>query len=219
MKNNKGFALVEGLLVLVIVGMLTGIGWYVWNANNKTNDTLANTDAASSSVAKSAKKQSAAQNDDTKSWLLYESPTKEYKIRLADGWKLQRFSTSSNIYAWNASDINLKSGTQATVEQVEGGRDGGNIAFSLRVIGGDESPPVRTGTKQQSLKTNQGLDVEKYTYTQTTDPEGPGLQKGSTEYMYIVSKGSTMVTIYHDQAPTDPDNVALVEKVIKTLEI
>lgn len=62
MKNTKGFALVEGLLILVIVGMLAGIGWYVWNASNKTDGTLANTDAASSSsTAKSVKPSSFAE--------------------------------------------------------------------------------------------------------------------------------------------------------------
>ena len=52
MKKQSGFTLIEGLLILVIVGLLGGTGWYVWNAHNKANDTLTNADAANSSTAR-----------------------------------------------------------------------------------------------------------------------------------------------------------------------
>jgi Tfp pilus assembly major pilin PilA len=52
MKTQKGFTVVEGLLILVIIGLISFTGWYVWNAHNKTNNTLTNADAANSSVAK-----------------------------------------------------------------------------------------------------------------------------------------------------------------------
>jgi type II secretory pathway pseudopilin PulG len=48
--NQKGFALVEGLLILIIVGMLAGIGLYVWNANNSTTDSLDNLGSATNST-------------------------------------------------------------------------------------------------------------------------------------------------------------------------
>ena len=35
-KNQKGFSLVEGLLILVIVGLVGFVGWYVWQSKNKT---------------------------------------------------------------------------------------------------------------------------------------------------------------------------------------
>ncbi len=35
-KNQNGFSAVEGLLILVIVGLLGGVGWYVWQ--NKQDD-------------------------------------------------------------------------------------------------------------------------------------------------------------------------------------
>src|SRR6266700_3794862 len=57
MKNHKGFAIIEGLLILVIVGILGGTGWYVYNAHNKTTDSYTNADTANSSVAKYPKKQ------------------------------------------------------------------------------------------------------------------------------------------------------------------
>jgi type II secretory pathway pseudopilin PulG len=39
-KYQEGFSIVEGLLIVVIVGMLGGVGWYVWHANSQANRTL-----------------------------------------------------------------------------------------------------------------------------------------------------------------------------------
>lgn len=59
MKNNKGFAIIETLLIFLIIGIIGGTGWYVWNASNKTNDNLTNATKANSSVPKYNKKSSA----------------------------------------------------------------------------------------------------------------------------------------------------------------
>ncbi len=48
-KNLKGFALVESLLIFIIVGMIGGVGWYVWNSKKKTDSNFSNASAASSS--------------------------------------------------------------------------------------------------------------------------------------------------------------------------
>lgn len=41
--NEKGFGVVEGLLVVVIVALLGGAGFYVYNSNKKTSESLNNT--------------------------------------------------------------------------------------------------------------------------------------------------------------------------------
>jgi type II secretory pathway pseudopilin PulG len=58
MKNQKGFAVLEGLLVLIIIGMLAGIGWYVMRASKNTNNIL--NSASTSSTKSAAKKTSSA---------------------------------------------------------------------------------------------------------------------------------------------------------------
>lgn len=40
MKNQKGFTVVEGLLILVIVGLIGGVGWYVWDAKKESDKSL-----------------------------------------------------------------------------------------------------------------------------------------------------------------------------------
>jgi hypothetical protein len=42
-KNEKGFSVVEALLILVIVGLISFVGWYVWKSKNKASTHLINT--------------------------------------------------------------------------------------------------------------------------------------------------------------------------------
>jgi len=56
--NQKGFAAVETLLIVVIVGLLAGVGYYVWHTNQQTKATLdAASKVAQSSPAKTTKPQ------------------------------------------------------------------------------------------------------------------------------------------------------------------
>lgn len=52
-KNQKGFSVVEGLLIIVIAGLVAGVGWYVWQAR-KDNTTTANTQTPSPTSNNSA---------------------------------------------------------------------------------------------------------------------------------------------------------------------
>lgn len=55
MKNQKGFSAVEGLLILIIVAIVGGTGYFVVNAQKKTNTNLDNAAQSSQSVAKRSK--------------------------------------------------------------------------------------------------------------------------------------------------------------------
>jgi hypothetical protein len=41
-KNQNGFGVVEGLLTLVIIGILSGVGWYVWRTKNNADSIYKN---------------------------------------------------------------------------------------------------------------------------------------------------------------------------------
>lgn len=55
--NQKGFAAVEAILILVIVAMIAGVGYYVWHSNQQTKATLDEASkSAQNSLAKTTKK-------------------------------------------------------------------------------------------------------------------------------------------------------------------
>lgn len=84
MKNTKGFTLIEGLLILVIVGLLGGTGWYVWNARSKTNGTYNAANQANSAVTthKSASKSSTA--------VIISTNDKKVQLTLPSDWVVQK---------------------------------------------------------------------------------------------------------------------------------
>jgi Tfp pilus assembly protein PilE len=55
--NSKGFAVIEAILIVVIVGLLAGVGYYIWHTNQQTKATLdAAAKVAQSSPQKVTKK-------------------------------------------------------------------------------------------------------------------------------------------------------------------
>lgn len=64
-KNQKGFGAIEGLLILVIVGLIGFVGWYVFHAKTDTDKSLSS--AAASSAATSSTKQTTASSSQPKS--------------------------------------------------------------------------------------------------------------------------------------------------------
>ena len=79
MKKQFGFTALEGLLVLVIVGIVGFAGWYVYNANNKTQDSYANADNANTSTV-SAKK------DPAKDWQTVTANDKSFSFKMPKEW-------------------------------------------------------------------------------------------------------------------------------------
>lgn len=49
-KTQKGFAALEGLLILIIVAIIGGIGWYAYNSKTKTDKILSQADQISQST-------------------------------------------------------------------------------------------------------------------------------------------------------------------------
>lgn len=69
MKNQKGFTVVEALLIFIIVGILGGAGWYVYNSNQKTNDSLTKADSSSSETTSTENDKSCEQPGDWKEFI------------------------------------------------------------------------------------------------------------------------------------------------------
>jgi len=56
--NQKGFAILEGALILVIVGIIGFTGWFVWHSKQNTDKTLNDTSNSSQSNPSTGKKSS-----------------------------------------------------------------------------------------------------------------------------------------------------------------
>lgn len=215
-KNQKGFSAVEILIVLAVLLIVGGGGYFVWsraNTNKETPDTASNTQVESEEPTS----QENEQVDETASWLLYASKNNEYKIRLADGLTFLKVDDESPHLTIYTDSLTTKAGTKATVEEQQGGRDGVIGMYVNYFANGTETKGF--GDKQTSFKTNTGQNVDKYLYLQETEPEGIGLDKGGKEYTYYISSDSADLTVTYGIAPDGTEDVELVEKMVKTVEL
>ncbi len=80
--KQNGFAVVESILIILIIAMITGIGWYVWRSKQKTEQTLNDASRSlSSSPSKAAKKDTHSTIAQTKQYLVI----KEWNVRIPYG--------------------------------------------------------------------------------------------------------------------------------------
>src|SRR5689334_22132151 len=80
--TSQGFAALEALLIVVIVAILGGTGYYVYHANQKTSDTLnsASKDAQSSPQKKSSKV------DPIANWTAFTSTKGQFSLKYPSSW-------------------------------------------------------------------------------------------------------------------------------------
>jgi hypothetical protein len=219
LKRQSGFSAVAALLILVIVGIIGGTGWYVVQANNKATDTLDNAGLGTTAKAKKKKQTappSTTSTDETDKWFLYTSKNNEYKIRLADGLVFSGPFDDSYPFI-NTRDLNTKNGVPAKVIAPLGGSDN-PIGLFINFYSNATDAKVE-GNKQSGFTTKSGLNVDKYYLFQNSEPEGIGVPKGGKSYYYRIVKGGEALNVNYAVAPGAPDYYVLVEKMVKTVEL
>ncbi len=83
-KNQRGFGVVEGLLILVIVGLIGFVGWYVWHSKNNASSTYNSAaNAGSNTKPNSGTKSIAA--DPYAGWQSYSDSHVSFKY--PSGWQ------------------------------------------------------------------------------------------------------------------------------------
>ncbi len=96
--NAKGFSPLELILLVLIIGALGGVGYYVYNAQKKTTQTFSNTSKAAGEAQKSEKKQLSTETKPTKSEIAtatehsYVYGSHKLYYTPPAGWKLEEFA-------------------------------------------------------------------------------------------------------------------------------
>lgn len=83
MKSQKGFSVIEGLLILVIVGLLGGTGWYVWDSKKNSDKSL---NTAAQTEIKTGAGTKTGQKDPTADWTAYSNKPGEYSLKYPSTW-------------------------------------------------------------------------------------------------------------------------------------
>jgi hypothetical protein len=77
--NQKGFSVLEVSLILIIISMIGGTGYYVFQSRQKTNDNL-------SSTPSQVEQKSAPIETSTAGWQLAKSSAGQFSVKYPKGW-------------------------------------------------------------------------------------------------------------------------------------
>lgn len=148
-RYQKGFTVVEGLLIFVIVGVIGGVGWYVVNSKNKTNKT-------SNQISTPAPQPVSSVTSDINYLAIKEWGI---KLKLTETIKNATYNILDNK-AWlstkeldtNAECISYYKGGPGTSFQAI-------VQYSSTDVAPDESPTASETTVAQNAKQNPGKYV------------------------------------------------------------
>lgn len=77
-KTQKGFALIEGLLIILILAIIGFGGYYVWHSQKQTDNSLTQANQVS---------QSKTSSNAYVSWQTYADPAKIYSVKYPGDWE------------------------------------------------------------------------------------------------------------------------------------
>lgn len=129
MSNQRGFSVVQVVLLIVLLGVVSATGWFVWQSKNKTNDTLANTARSGTEPQKTEKKAETIQqeSDPTTDWVSYSNTKGVFKLKHPKTWvsasKPELCTDGLVLFGGNSASVGTcasDNGGQISISSVEG---------------------------------------------------------------------------------------------------
>lgn len=209
-KDQKGFTLIEGLLVVIALALVTGVGFYVINANkDKKDDTV-----TSASTSKTSEKTKSVA-DPTSDWAPYTSTSGKFSLKYPKAWAT---ATHPELCA---DGIFMLGGNSASVGKCASD-DFGQMTVtwrSDRAVCGDLNSDAWTQNSKETV-TASGVSGTRIVATAKAPGQGLGsVPEGTATVQYcFVNNGTTYIADY-TQLSTYPnvlnDFNTMVTKTLK----
>jgi hypothetical protein len=241
--NQKGFTILEALVIVLGVAIIAAVGWYVYQRQNKEGEpkqpAITNFEECKTAgypVAESYPEQCHANGQlyvnetPNKGWnTTAKSARGAFEVTFPDGLgEVLKPLGHDAFYVSGPNQPTIAMGGKTSIralEGLEGPAEGSPQLLSLEIIDAQESP--RGFGSEFTLK-NDGSSVtgKKYTYVYNRDePESAGhiyrRLKGDRNYEYIFSIGDgKLFRVYYAVYAADPqDNAQLIEAIIDTVRL
>jgi cytoskeletal protein RodZ len=191
-KNQSGFSAIAALLILVIVGIVGGTGWYVMQANKSTDDTLSKSGLGV--VAKTSKNNSPApepQSDLTVNWTPYSSTSQKFSVKYPQNWGKGLDTCYTHLVLWANTQLIPNGCHSENLNQISvSAMDGDQRAYGLT-----DAKSWKNTTKE--LVTVDGVKGEKQTATASGQFGVGALDDGAKQTRYIFyTNGKTYFADY-----------------------
>lgn len=214
MNKQKGFSLVEGLLVILILTIIGFGGYYVWN---RDKDSTASNSETASQIAQSGVDDKLiedecdvddepsdscsvdSEDDISADWERYESSQGEFSIKIADGLEGVR-DTTSDFFIFRTFSSNSGS---AVVRDIDGYGSDGFTALSIYTADNDNlwQPTETENLVEVAFETDSGLEGTKRTYNDPYQPpcEAIGCYLGNKNVIYEFATGTKTTRIWYSR--------------------
>lgn len=190
--NQKGFSVVEGLLIAAIVCIIGFTGWFVWHARNTSHNSTANTPTAQNNTKATNNKQSSnsqktastnstnPQNTNT----TQQSPAVTFNFVSQTGWAQRGPTDGSFTVSFGASETYgyCSDGTGillismvysnangkytcGEIKNVVSPQSGGSLLYTQVAIGPSETLWDKPASQSVSATLSQGEKASRYDYT------------------------------------------------------
>jgi len=175
--RQQGFAALEALLVVIIVGLLGFTGWFVWHAKNNTDTSLNNASNSQPGITKKTPAKSTKTDNVTATWTTYTVKDKVFTVKYPSNWVQPTNKEACGGFLDQNLEIGpneqsvIKCGGDGTVSQVsiswtttdKGGSAGTNLALAgyknyksgTLIVDGVQGKTYSAVASQQS----EGLDA------------------------------------------------------------
>jgi hypothetical protein len=177
MKNQKGFTLVEGLLIVIALSLVSFVGFYVYKANDKKENT-------SPQITSESQKSDTDSPDSTKDWKEFKSTDGKYSLKYPVFW----------VTPTNSEDCMpglLLLAADSSSLGACGSENGGHMTVYSTIEGAQkdyELTPENYSDLKNEKVTVSGVTGIRQSGTFSGEDMGIGPQKGEKEVLYIFTK-------------------------------
>ena len=225
-RNQQGFSALHVLLVIIILGIVGGTGYYVWQSTSNANDLLSTSDSTNTNAnTKEAAKD--CDIDGSMKAKMVSSPKQEISFCAPYGWNMFGMDAgdgTGGVILANSEGIKYNAaGSEPVLKFIEGG---GDSLYPFSVMYGpakDSNTLDTTGYAfVETIKTNKGGEVRKYSHlTGKDDVVGSGIDyrdEGTMQYLYTFEKPTAAVTMFYAAGPSVEDVHLTFDNIAKTFE-
>jgi|GEM_PF-5956094 len=212
-KDQTGFGVLEALLTLILITLIVGVGFYV-KSNIGRQQPTSDVTSEKAETRPEDKDQTIASMTVTAT-----SRNNHFSLNILDGWKVTNDTESDRLTALGLENITYAPNTPATVINDIAFRGGGPTAayFSIQLT----DPTVENSAEEdEEFVTNEGLKGKKsLTVSGGYEGEGVSIAKGTKFYGFRFTKKDKVIVANYVVAPNEPDQIKLVEDMMKTLKV
>ena len=213
--TQKGFSVIEILLLVLLTATLSGTGWYVYNQATKNDDTTKN--QTTTSVANS-------KDSDENGLKIVKSGKNGFQVAFPQNWgKIYNVLDGDFMIKVDENQPDKTNEKTLKIQEVPSlGRDG-SVVFSI--IYDKETVQPNPDASSSPFTIDKGINAvkgTKYVYEYSGDT-GPGLgarKKGEKEYMYFFEHGGKNLVVTYNIYASDPRNfVDQVDDIVRSIQL